>query len=145
MILKEVTLLSIEEYQRYRSLISMIDVFWWLRTAGFNGNDVYKVSNTGMTTNFGSVNNFTVSVRPALKFHLDFFEPLFWYKSASIIGSKIEYGAYSWTVLDFKNDELYVLCDEAIARRRFDAETNIFKVSELKSWLNTEGLKLIAA
>jgi hypothetical protein len=84
-----------------------------------------------------------IGVRPFCIFNLECIDPLFWHKPETLVGSKIEYGKYTWSVFKTKDGDIYALCDEIIAKRRFDEKTNIWEKSELKTWLEVEGLKLI--
>ena len=145
MTLKEITLLSIEEYKQFQSIVSLVECWrWWLRSPGRNQNNAACAYGGGVVCGYSDyVHKDNGCVRPALKLNLEISDTLFWYKPEKLIGTKIEYGNYRWTVLDTSLGELYVLCDSIIARRRFDPESNNWATSELKQWLETEGLKLI--
>ena len=143
MTVKGITLLSIEEHRKYKPIIPLIEDWWWLRSPGYYQNYVAFVDIFGDVCEYGNGVYIDNAVRPALKLNLEISDTLFWYKPEKLIGTKIEYGNYRWTVLDTSLGELYVLCDSIIARRRFDPESNNWATSELKQWLETEGLKLI--
>ena len=146
MTIKRITLLSIEEYEKYKSVIPTTNYWWWLRSPGYYQNYAAYVSNGGDAIMRGyNINDAFGAVRPALKINLEMTDNRFWYKPEKLIGSKIEYGQYTWTVLNANFGELYVLCDKCIARHCFDPESNNWATSELKQWLETDGLKLITA
>jgi hypothetical protein len=54
------------------------------------------------------------------------------------------YNDRNWTILEIKNNSFSALCTETIAKHQYDSETNIWEKSGLKTWLETEGLQLIA-
>ena len=143
MILEKITLLSLEEYTKNEKIIPVIEEYWWLRTPGDNFNACYVYPNGNADACGFHVYLETISVRPALKLNLEFDDPLYWHRTKTLVGAKIKYGKYTWTILNTKNGELYALCDEVISKHYFDEETNIWEESELKHWLETEGLKLI--
>ena len=130
----EITLLSLEEYTKYKDIIPLIkDPWWWLKDSDIEAL-VHGVCDDGSLC--GSICNFNSGVRPALKIHLSNSKNL---KS----GDKIRLGSKDFTVLSWEESELFALCDEFIAIRKFDSCTNEWKSSELKQWLETEGVKLI--
>ena len=118
MTIKGITLLSIEEYEKYKSVIPTTNYWWWLRSPGYDRVRAAYVSSDGVE--FGKLIYYAKNaVRPALKLNLEMADNRFWYKPEKLIGTKLEYGKYTWTVLDAEQGELYALCDEVIARRRF--------------------------
>lgn len=144
MTVKEITLLSKEEYKKHRSVIPVISYYWCLRSPGKYQDQTTVVDHNGdIVADRISVYNSHSAVRPALKLNLEMTDNRFWYKPEKLVGSKIRFGKYNWTVLDANLGELYVLCDKLITRRRFDPESNDWDASELKRWLKTEGMKLI--
>ena len=143
---KEITLLSAEEYVKYRAIIPLIDGWWWLRSPAAVKGFATGVNSVGDIDGLGFYVSYNrTAVRPTLKLDLEFSDSLFWYNPKKLFGAKIEYGNYRWIVLDANLGELYVLCDSPIAERRFDPESNNWATSELKQWLETDGLKLITA
>lgn len=143
MTIKKITLLTKEEYVKNKSVIPKINHWCWLKTpCSGDGDYIHIVYADGDFDYFYVVDN-DGGVRPLCVFDIEPDDPIFWYKSEMLVGSKIKYGKYEWTVLNAENSELYALCDEIIARRRFDTESNDWEDSELKAWLETEGLKLI--
>ena len=140
----KITLLKEEEYAKYKSIIPDATA-WWFKTPHPEYADRVRV-----VDNFGRVNDVSCfmslgGVRPLCIFNLKTSDPLFWHKSKGLVGSKIEYGKYNWTILNIENGKLLALCDNIIAYRRFDKSTNVWERSELKMWLETEGFKLITS
>lgn len=123
----EITLLSIEEYEQHKPVIPCIDDFWWLRSPGYFSYNAAGVFDYGTVYDFG-VYDTTIGVRPAL--HISVLD-----SSEFSKGGSIEIFDKTWTVLDVKEDQIYVLADEIIAQRGFDKESNNWETSELKVWL----------
>ena len=143
--LKSITLLTEREYIKYKSVIPETNWWWWLRSPSPGcGSYVHVIDDDGTLFDY-DCNDYCGGVRPFCIFDIESDNPLFWCKSEVLVGSKIKYGKYEWTVLNAENGELHALCDGIIAKHRFDEETNIWQDSELKVWLETEGLKLITA
>ena len=146
MILKEITLLTLEEYLENTLFVSSINKFWWLKTPRPHINGAVYAINDENTVDFVSAFNVAIGVRPVCVFDISPSNPLFWCKPGKVMGSKIKYGKYTWTVFDISNNELRTLCDVAIVDHCFDSydsNSNKWEVSELKRWLETEGIKLI--
>lgn len=144
MTVKEITLLSKEEYEKYKSAIPTINRRWWLRSPSISQRSAVGVHYDGDVSKVGYlVLNRNIAVRPALHLNLEIADNQFWCKPEKLIGTKLEYGKYTWTVLDASFGEIYALCDEFIADHRFDPESNDWDKSELKRWLKTEGLQAI--
>jgi hypothetical protein len=141
MTLKEITLLSKEEYRKHKSIIPEVNRWWWLKTPEYDS-CVCTVDFAGF---FDKSRCWLANraVRPAGIFELDVSDSLFWHKSENLIGSKIKYGKYSWMILNAERGCLFTLCDDIVAYHCFDERTNDWDSSELKAWLWTEGLKLI--
>ena len=135
MTIKEITLLSEEEYVKYRSIISNIDCHWWLKTPCLEFDDYVRVVRFSGNPSSRLCSDGSGGVRPALKVIVDSSDPAFWHKSEKLIGSKIELNKYTWTVLNVECDALYILCDSIIAEHYFDPEVNIWEESKLKQWL----------
>ena len=143
MVLKEITLLSEEEYAKYKSIISNAGWYWWLKTLDSHYDDGIRVVDDDGSLSFGNRDDCVGGVRPLCIFNLESSNPMFWRKPKTLVGSKIKCGKFEWTVLNAEAGELYALCDEIIAKHRFDSKTNVWEDSELKAWLESEGLSLI--
>ena len=141
---KTMTLLSKEEYEKYRLLIPIIDNWWWLRTPNSDhSSGVCIIDCDGkLYSDFCFYKD--GGIRPVCTLNLEPSDSEFWHKPKTLIGAKIKYGKHQWTVLDALENDLLVLCDKNIWCRRFDLRFNIWETSELKQWLETEGLKFIA-
>ena len=140
--LKTITLLSMEEYEKHRNIILKTS-WWWLKTPYPKYDKCVRAVGRNGDLGFDTCYVSGAGVRPFCIFNLESSNPLFWHKPEALVGSKIQYGKYKWTILNTENGELHALCDEFIAYSCFDKNTNIWEESELKVWLETEGLKLI--
>ena len=118
MIIKEITLLSLEQYEEYKNIIPTIPAGrWWLRDSAVPGkvSCVYKKTVCNMSiTEKGCV-------RPAL---------IVIGLNASC-GDKVQALGHSWTVLD----KDLLLCDYHIGIQPFDKTYNHWPISALKYWL----------
>ena len=142
-LVKEMTLLSREEFKKYKSLIPETMQWWWLKSPAISyQHDVYSVDYVNDVCIDGCYDR-DGGVRPLCIFSLDSTESTFWCKSEKLIGSKIKYGKYNWTVLNSEYGEIYALCDEVVVKHRFDKDTNIWDNSELKILLETAVLEMI--
>ena len=132
----QITLLTSEEYEQYKDIIPLIDSdWWWLKDAYPRSSYVLHCVNhegSGDITGCGG----NGGVRPALHINLT-------NQKSLNLGDHIRIGSKSFTVLSWENEELFALCDECIAIRRFASLNNDWESSELKQWLETEGIKLI--
>ena len=142
---KEITLLTATEYEECKDIVPHLrEEYWWLRTIGSDKNAVCFVRRDGLVNPIGHpCDHKFVTVRPVCAFDLDFSDLMFWSKTEDLLGSKIKFGKYTWTIFNVVNGKLRALCDEVIAKHWFDPKTNAWTKSELKTWLETEGLKLI--
>jgi hypothetical protein len=139
--IKKISILSKEECEKYWELIPYIDTAWWLRTPCDNSCIGVRVIDLS-----GHLSNFIcgydrVGVRPACWFEIDLADPAFWRRK--LVGTKIQFGNYIWTVLDINDNEVFALCDKSIANRCFDSENNLWESSKLKNWLEVESLKIL--
>ena len=131
----EITLLSEEEYNKFKNVIPMIEEYWWLRTPGHHLNASKGINNSGCANFTYYVYN-TLGVRPVIKILLPNTKTL-------SPGDKLKVGNNDFTILSLGECEVVALCDEVIARRRFDPDNNNWEESELKRWLETEYIKEI--
>lgn len=133
-IVREITLLSMQEYKRFSRLISDMDEssLWWLKTANERakeGNRVMTVDNLGNLSYFGEICSTPLSIRPTLKVET-FANPNF------RVSNTVELFGHIWTVLEVQNKEILLLCDEYIGNEIFDEESNDYSQSFIKDWLN---------
>lgn len=159
---KEITLLSAEEYEIAKKIIPSLGKQWWLRTPSVYDHAVAIVRNNGSVDLEGAtVCDHYIHVRPVIKFSCRGNMPV-------EIGSKIEMAGKTWTVLPDKMAlcDSFILEDDEISwydrerygvsgakviqrdRRRFnygpctretflniDYGSNIFAKSELRSYV----------
>lgn len=122
--IEEITLLSIEEYEKYLTNIKPLNTWWWLRSPGFYVcDDIYF--------NYGAkfVNHPDGAVRPALRLNPD--------SHHLQIGDVFEYENKRWTMIA---DSL-ALCDEAFCnmayRKDWQAkDANDYNASDVKMYLD---------
>ena len=144
MILKEITLLTLDEYLECNPNISPIGAYWWLKTPHSHVNGAVFAIDDHNSVDWISTFNTNVGVRPVGVFNISFSNPLFWYKPGKIIGSKIIYGNFSWTIFETYKKEIKAICDNIIDYRCFDTNGGkIWANSDIKTWLEKEGLMLI--
>lgn len=128
----ETTLLSEDEYYRYRDTIPCIGKPWWLRSPGYDSDYAADVDSNGAVYADGYyVFNTTFGVRPAFRIGLS-------YPEIFCAGDQVFVNGLKCTVLDVrqKQNEIYVLSDTIVECRRFDKESNDWEKSELKAYLN---------
>lgn len=126
-LIKGITLLSIEEYEAARDMIPMAKDDWWLRSPG--GYDYWTayVYGNGSVLDYGyGVNNNALGVRPALDLELGDLR----------IGDTFELAGYMWTVINGN----MALCNDIIARHCFRedyeaSDVNDYEASDVKKWL----------
>jgi hypothetical protein len=97
--------------------------------------------NVGGYTSYSHCYLSYIGVRPLGIFESGPSDCVFWCKEETLIGKKIRYGAYDWTVLKTEKGEMYALCDGIIAKRRFDPETAEWENSEIKQWLENDAVE----
>ena len=138
MVLKEITLLSEDEYIKYRPLIPNIRNWWWLKSRNPRYDEgVRAVENTGYLTDIYCHVSYG-GVRPFCLFKFESTDFVFWYKPDKLVGTKIQCGKYTWTILDIEGEKVYALCDEIIIDHCFDKFTNVWENSALKRYLEVE-------
>ena len=122
--IKEVTLLSEEEYKQNSHIIPAVNWWWWLRSLGHFQYSAAYVDSDGSLYN-DNVNFDGGRVRPALICNL---------KSSNLKpGDKIELANKIWTVL---NNSI-VLCDDSIGKSKFREDygaenANVYEYSDVK-------------
>lgn len=130
--IEEITLLSIEEYEQYRSVIPSIDEYWWLRSPGEDSDNAAYIHYYDVVNKYGAAVDTTgIGVRPALRINVSD-------TSSLQPGNKVQLLFQVWTVLDVKENQIYVLADDIVGRRRFDSKSNSWESSELKKWINSQ-------
>ena len=126
--IKEVTLLSREEYNANIDLIPPANGWWWLRSPGSRQYYAAFVDICGSLNYYSYVSDDRGGVRPALRICNPY--------SSLVPGDKFDLAGHVWTVI---SDEL-ALCDESIGETsfRFDtnaSDANIYEKSDIRIWL----------
>ena len=131
-----ITLLTSEEYSKFESIIPRVTFdWWWLKDAYPADNHAVRcVDEDGALLYIDC--NIVNGVRPALRM------PLSNHLSLKP-GDKLRIGSKSFTILSWEKDNVFALCDEIIIVLRFDPIDNEWDCSEIKEWLETDGLRLI--
>lgn len=129
----EITLLTREEYGRYREHIPSVDHLWWLKNA-FDEHFVCCIDerDAGVIA-FG---HREAGVRPVFKVKM----PNPGYRPGDII----DLFNQDLIILSWKNDNAILLYKDIVATHRFDGRTTNWATSELKKWLETDFLQEIA-
>lgn len=138
--LEEVTLLSIEEYKKYKNIIPLLEKWWWLRSPGFVGYYPYYVADVdcvGDVAEYGSyIGVHKRAVRPALKIKTS---EVNCFDIGDTISFPKDHIGDEYIVLDkLPNNILYILSKDIVSIRRFDPESNVWETSELKQWLEEQ-------
>lgn len=116
----EITLLTAEEYDKYKEIIPPVKVWWWLRSPGKRQIRVASVYITGFLNDSFVIDD-TLAVRPVLKseiLHLP-------------IGEKFIALGNRWIALD----NCFAISEDVITHRRYGDNSNVWETSELKAWL----------
>lgn len=122
---KDITLLSKEEYDKYKDIIPPVNLWWWLRSPGYNSLDAASVTSDGSLL-YIYVSHSSLYVRPAIVCEPSCLEP----------GDKVKLFEMNWTAL---NPSL-LLCDESIGgcafRKDWNApDANDYDASDVKRYL----------
>ena len=123
---KDIFLLSIEEYKKYEKYILKINTCWWLRSPCYDSiSAAYVISGGSVDSSGDVVSNDCISVRPALRIsNLSSFN----LNPRDII----QIFGIDWIVLD----KDLVIAKEAIGRHMFDEESNDYENSKIKKYLH---------
>lgn len=127
--IKDITLLSIEEFEQYRDNIPLLNALWWLRSPGYDTYQVACIYGDAVYYHGDFVGHDDYTVRPAAIIQLD---------PNLQIGNKIELAGYTWTMVA----ENIALCDKGVGqtyfRKDFKApDANVYEKSDVKKWLKT--------
>lgn len=131
---KDITLLSIEEYKQYRNIIPRKYFWWWLRSFSDIPTYAASVSSEG-SLSLCHVSISSPCVRPVLiceQTNLD-------------AGVEISFADKDWTVLN----ESIILCNSSIGncafRKERDAcDSNIYEASDVKKFIQDWKTKEVA-
>ena len=124
----EITLLTKEEYKRYKNRIPLVNCWWWLRSPGFYQSYAAGVYDDGGVSANGLYADFDgYAVRPVLK-------------SEDInltVGERFISLGNRWVVIDGH----VAISEDVITHRRYDKKSNDWETSELKLWLEEWALE----
>ena len=127
----EITLLSVEEYERCNEHIPAVNDWWWLRSPGLDSNRAAYVHIAAFVDYYGfNVDFDCYAVRPVVVLRLNPESPNLQ------IGDKLDFAGYTWTMIDAN----MALCDSAVGQTCFrkdsDApDANVYEKSDVKKWL----------
>ena len=123
---EEITLLSIEEYEKHKKEIPAIHAWWWLRSPGCCVAGAASVSYGGSVCRLGGRVSINGSIRPALR--IKQLEP----HRQFTIGTKFVKAARLWTII---SDDL-AICDGTIKDMPFSAVgDNNYENSDVKRFI----------
>lgn len=126
--IKDITLLSIDEYEACKNTVPLVDDWWWLRSPGNYCNNVTYVDYDGYVNIYGRRANFGFcGVRPALIFESNYLQ----------FEDKVKILNYTWTVISNN----MMLCDDVVGQTCFNKDyetdnTNNYEKSDIKVWLH---------
>lgn len=130
--IEEITLLSYEEFKKYKSVIPNINAWFWLRSPAFNSKYASSIfSRNGISDYVYGLSDKEGCVRPALR--LNTFD-----SSELQPRDKVQLFGLDWTVLNITKNQIYILADNIVAQRRFDSTRRKWESSELKAWLEED-------
>lgn len=123
------TLLSIEEYKKYKDMIPECHGNWWLRSPGYGSSNAAVVFGDGTGSYYGRyVNIDDFAIRPALKIS----------NLVDVrVGDIVKFDGKTFTVISPK----YALCDTAIGhgafrKERNAADANVYEASDVKKFVD---------
>lgn len=132
-------LLSVSEVEKYlpyrESRICLSDgkpCLWWLRSPGYFTSSIAYMNRNGYLDRYGIyVGRNNNAVCPALHLNPDYLKSL-----ERTEKGYVEFGNMKWLVLN--EDTGLLLSKEAVARHLFDAESNNYEQSEIRTYMNGE-------
>lgn len=121
------TLLSADEYERYKKFIPRINNWWWLRSPGYYGYRASYVNTNGDLDNC-IVDDTHEAVRPALIL-----------KHTLNIGDKLSFAEHQWTIIS----EKYAICDDTFTDMAFREDYSVthadsYLESDIKKYLDQQ-------
>ena len=118
----EITLLTKEEYEKYKHRIPLVRYRWWLRSPGYDQIYAAFVYDDGDVYNLGfTVNLESLAVRPALKSEILNLN----------VGTMFVALGNTWIMID----DHFAISVDVVSHQKYDDSTNIWETSYLKSWL----------
>lgn len=145
--IKELSLLTEEEYYKHKMLFDDLDDCWWLKPRPGDNILLYYINQYGEFASCLSracIRDY--GIRPTIRVSFNFADAEYWRTAESFIGQKFRYQDITWTVLSFDdvNKELIALCDEFLDYLPMDTTFTGWNTSELKDWLDTVAFKKLA-
>ena len=125
--IKDITLLSIDEYEACKNTVPSVDGWWWLRSPGYYSNSAASVDRGGGVDDDGNYVDYDhYAVRPALVYESNYLQ----------FEDKVKILNYTWTVIS-KN---ILLCDDIVGYTCFREDwrvddANDYEKSDIKKWL----------
>jgi len=125
--IESVGLLSAEEYEKNKTLIPLLRSWWWLRSPGAYNNNAAYVFADGDIYPDGYFVYKEAGVRPAFTLCAETASKL-------MPGDPVLVGDYTATVISGEK----CLLDKCVCKHIFDNESNSWKTSEIKTYLESE-------
>lgn len=126
--IKEISLLTLDDFNKCKSIIPAIQAWWWLKTNGAYTNKAAYVFIDGDAYAEGyNVNKDRADVRPLIIVDSKVLNGIG-------AGDKVTVGKFSATVL---NEESCLL-DECVCKHRFDEKSGNYETSEIKAFIESE-------
>ncbi len=122
---------------------------WWLRSPGCTTSRAMVVDDIGGVSDYGSVVNTSLGIRPALRINLSssYVKKTGEKTKISVKGSEwdtVTFGKYdgkdiSWRVLNVSGDNAFLVSDKILTAKAYNDDKSItWKDSTIRNWLNTE-------
>ena len=130
--LKEISLMSLYDYDKYRKIIPLVDEDWWLRSHGSFKDTVTVVLKDGSVQSHGYAVHFNdIGVRPTLRVRTE---------NSNILSIQEEVEIYDkeWIILNIDGYDVFLISKNIITERMFDKEDNNWENSNLKDWLTQQ-------
>jgi hypothetical protein len=143
--IKEIDILNTDKFEQYKDLIRPISRRWWLKDHGENSWFV-QVAHTDMDRKCvrdprGDHVTAVRHIRPTLLVELPVSDTRVFYKPDKLIGQRIQFKGYMWTILDVNAYSWYLFCDTTIGEHCYALTDVGWEDSELKRWLETDCLQ----
>ncbi len=124
----EVTLLSLEDFNKNKSVIPTVQAWWWLKTSGAYSNKAAYVFIDGDAYAQGyDVSKDKADIRPLFVLDSEISNKL-------TMGEKVNIGKFTATVLANGN----CLLDDIVCNHRFDEKSGNYTTSEIKEFIESE-------
>ena len=130
MIIKEISLLSEEEVERFWRNIPKVNAEYWLRSEG---------ETEGYITIVNDLVNDCGKYADALPVSCRYVRPTLIVVDAdgSLKKNEVEMFGLTWTVLHHRTSKTLLVCNQTIAKRPFGRVYGTWETSSLRCWLQT--------